>query len=50
MLNTETLKTRSGNFEFKNGYPVGDTAVRLLELQKYNRAIEVYLTQITQVR
>jgi hypothetical protein len=29
-LNTETLKTRSCDFEFKNGYPVGDTAQRLL--------------------
>ena len=45
-LNTETLKTRSGDFEFKNGYPVGDTAQRLLDLQKFNRAVEVYLTQI----
>ena len=48
-LNTETLKTRSGDFEFKNGYPVGDTAERLLELQKLNRAIEVYLTQMMPV-
>ena len=48
-LNTETLKTRSGNFEFKNGYPVGDTAQRLLDLQKFNRAVEVYLTQIMPV-
>ncbi|WP_457301730.1 hypothetical protein [Phyllobacterium sp. P5_D12] len=23
-LGTETLKTRSGDFEFKGGYPVGD--------------------------
>ena len=48
-LNTETLKTRSGDFEFKNGYPVGDTAQRLLDLQKFNRAVEVYLTQIMPV-
>jgi hypothetical protein len=24
-LNTETLKTRFGDFEFKGGYPVGDS-------------------------
>jgi hypothetical protein len=48
-LNTETLKTRSCDFEFKNGYPVGDTAQRLLNLQKFNRAVEVYLTQLMAV-
>ena len=48
-LNTETLKTRSGDFEFKNGYPVGHTAQRLLDLQKFNRAVEVYLTQLMPV-
>jgi hypothetical protein len=48
-LNTETLKTRSCDFEFKNGYPVGDTAQRLLDLQKFNRAVEVYLTQLMPV-
>ncbi|MGO4740752.1 DUF1254 domain-containing protein [Bosea sp. 2KB_26] len=48
-LNTETLRTRSGDFEFKNGYPVGDTAQRLLDLQKLNRATEVYLTQLMPV-
>ena len=25
-LGTETLKTHAGDFEFKNGYPAGDTA------------------------
>ena len=48
-LNTETLKTRFGDFEFKNGYPAGDTAERLLELQTLNRAVEVYLTQLMPV-
>jgi hypothetical protein len=47
--NTETLKTRFGNFEFKNGYPAGDTAQRLRELQTLTRATEVYLTQIMPV-
>ena len=36
-LGTETLKTRFGHFEFKDGYPVGDTAERLRELQTLNR-------------
>jgi hypothetical protein len=48
-LGTETLKTRFGDFEFENGYPAGDTAERLLDLQKLNRAIEVYLTQMMPV-
>lgn len=39
-LNTETLRTRSGDFEFKNGYPVGDTAERLFDLQLVNRATD----------
>src|SRR5262245_9369338 len=48
-LNSEVLKTRFGEFEFKDGYPVGDTADRLLEAQKLNRAIEVYVTQLMPV-
>ena len=48
-VNNETLKTRYGDFEFRNGYPMGDTAARLLDLQKLNRAIEVYTTQMMRV-
>src|SRR5262245_55103351 len=48
-LNSEVLKTRFGQFEFRDGYPVGDTADRLFEAQKLNRAIEVYLTQMMAV-
>src|SRR5262245_41265789 len=48
-INSETLRTRFGEFEFKDGYPVGDTADRLFEAQKLNRAIEVYLTQMMPV-
>ena len=48
-LGTETLKTRSGEFEFKGGYPAGDTAERLLDLRKLNQATEVYLTQLMPV-
>ncbi len=46
---TETLKTRFGDFDFKDGYPAGDTAARLFELQKLNRAVEVYTTQLMPV-
>jgi hypothetical protein len=48
-LNNESLKTPYGTFEFKDGYPVGDTATRLLDMQKLNRAIEVYTTQMMRV-
>ncbi|WP_447981728.1 DUF1254 domain-containing protein [Achromobacter kerstersii] len=48
-LGTETLKTRAGDFAFKNGYPDGDTAQRLFDLQTLNRATEVYLTQLMAV-
>ena len=48
-LNNETLETRYGTFAFKNGYPVGDATTRLLDMQKLNRAIEVYTTQMMRV-
>jgi hypothetical protein len=48
-LNNETLETRYGTFQFKNGYPAGDASTRLLDMQKLNRAIEVYTTQMMRV-
>jgi hypothetical protein len=48
-LNNETLETRYGKFEFRNGYPIGDATARLLDTQKLNRAIEVYTTQMMRV-
>jgi hypothetical protein len=48
-LGTEALDTRFGTFQFKDGYPVGDAAARLLDLQKFNRAVEVCVTQIMPV-
>jgi hypothetical protein len=48
-LGTETLQTRFGAFQFKDGYPVGDAAQRLLDLQKLNRAVEIYTTQLMPV-
>jgi hypothetical protein len=48
-VNTETLSTAFGDFEFEGGYPVGDTTQRLFDLQKVYRAVEVYLTQLMPV-
>ena len=48
-LGTETAKTRFGDFEFKNGYPTPAAAEALLDQLKFNRAIDVYLTQIPAV-
>ena len=48
-IGTETVKTRFGDFEFKNGYPTPAAADALLDQLKFNRAIEVYLTQIPAV-
>lgn len=48
-INTETIKTRFGSFDFKNGYPTRESADALLDQLTFNRAIEVYLTQIPTV-
>lgn len=45
-LCTETLRTPFGEFEFKNGYPTPASAQALLDQLKFNRAIEVYFTQL----
>ena len=46
---TETVKTRFGDFEFKNGYPTQAAADALFDQLTFNRAIEVYLTQMPAV-
>ena len=43
---TETVKTRGGNFEFKNSYPSRGTAAQLRETLVFNRAVEAYLVQM----
>ena len=48
-LGTETIKTRFGDFEFKGGYPTPATAATLQDQLTFNRAIEVYLTQMPAV-
>ncbi len=45
-IETETVKTRVGDFEFKGGYPTADAAQRLAEQQIFDRAAQVYLAQI----
>ena len=48
-IGTEVVRTRFGDFAFQNGYPILDAADALLEQLAFNRAIEVYLTQIPAV-
>src|SRR5690242_21703661 len=46
-IGTETVKTRFGEFEFKNGYPTAEAADKLYELRTFNRAAESYLHFVT---
>jgi hypothetical protein len=42
-IGTETINTRFGDFEFKNGYPTAESADKLYELRTFDRAVESYL-------
>jgi hypothetical protein len=46
-IGTETVETRFGDFEFKNGYPTADATDRLYELRTFDRAVESYLHFVT---
>jgi hypothetical protein len=46
-IGTETVKTRFGDFEFKNGYPTAEATDKLYELRTFNRAVESYLHFVT---
>ncbi len=48
-IGTETVATPFGEFEFRNGYPTVDSARALHERLRFNRAVEVYLTQVPTV-
>jgi len=48
-IQTETLTTRAGKFEFRNSYPAGDSAERLRDVLVFNRAVESYLTHMPRV-
>src|SRR5262245_21053400 len=43
---TGSVKTRVGDFEFKNSYPVGSTVERARDALAFNRASEVFLAQM----
>jgi hypothetical protein len=45
-IGTETVKTRLGDFEFKDSYPAGDAAQQLWDELAFNRAVETYLVQM----
>ena len=49
-LNNETLQTPYGNFEFKNGYPAGDSGdAPARQFRNSIGLMEVYLTQVMRV-
>ena len=43
---TEAVKTRLGNFEFRNSYPTAGAATQLREALLFNRAVEAFLVQM----
>ncbi len=45
-IGTETVKSRLGDFDFKNGYPSPEAATKLLEFRTLYRAVEVFQTHI----
>ncbi|MGX6569781.1 DUF1254 domain-containing protein [Cupriavidus necator] len=48
-IGTESIKSRVGSFEFKGGYPTPASSDKLHDLLVFNRAIEVYLQNISAV-
>ncbi|MGR9552163.1 DUF1254 domain-containing protein [Rhizobium leguminosarum] len=48
-IGTETVKTRFGDFEFRNGYPDDASAAKLREVLLISRAVEAYLAQMPAV-
>jgi hypothetical protein len=45
-IRSETIKSRLGDLDFKNGYPSTETSKKLNNALLYNRAIEVFLDQM----
>src|SRR5262245_45690994 len=45
-IGTETVKTRLGDFKFKNSYPDGNSTERLRDALLFNRAVEAFLTHM----
>jgi hypothetical protein len=48
-IGTETVKSRVGVFEFRNGYPAGDAARQLMDALVFNRAVEAFLVYMPPV-
>ncbi len=48
-IGTETVKTRFGDFKFKNGYPDDVAAAKLRDVLLISRGTEAYLTQMPAV-
>jgi len=48
-IGTETVATRFGSFEFRGGYPTAQAITQLYELRTFNRAVEVFLSQVAAV-
>jgi hypothetical protein len=46
-IGTETVESRYGGFEFKNGYPTAQAIDKLHEFRTFNRAVESYLRFVT---
>jgi hypothetical protein len=45
-IGSGTVKTRAGDFEFRNSYPAGDAVEQLREALVFNRAVEAFLVQM----
>jgi hypothetical protein len=45
-IGTENVQTRFGTYEFKGGYPTDNAARTLAEQLVFNRAVELYLSQM----
>ena len=49
-IGTETVETRYGRFEFKNGYPTAEATGKLYEFRMFSRAVESYLHFVPRCR
>ncbi len=45
-INTGSIRTRLGDFDFRNSYPAGGAAQALRDALTFNRAVEVFLAQM----
>ncbi|WP_395395071.1 DUF1254 domain-containing protein [Novosphingobium sp. BL-8A] len=45
-IDTGTIETPLGSFDFRGGYPTAETSKRLQDLRTLNRAVEVFLDQM----